>query len=388
MSVIHVFCTSICTMISHLSDPASQNNETPSSGKTKEKKNWKKILIVVIVVFLLFIFGSVFIAYSIVHNYIQTFEKNAGVSTSSLYRQVQTGLHSTKYTDTKHLTVLLLGTDQLANRQGDPILTDTMLLLSLNLDSGQFSAVNFPRDLWSSEYKTKINALYEYGFQRYPDTPEQFPKEVIEQFSGVPITKTVILRLDQVSDLIDILGGVEIDVVESFTDEQFPRSDVDIRTETDPTKLYERVTFVQGLEVMNGERALKYIRSRKSSNIDEGTDDARSRRQQQVISAIIGQLSNPTVVKDPVLLGKLYQFYDQNFSQQFPLIELVEIANRLRTKMEYIQFSPSSLSIQDEEQSGVITHPPIEKYGQWVYEVVNPMEFQKEVKEKLGIERL
>ena len=372
-------------MSQNSSSLASQIDQQLSSHKKVEWFRWKKILVAAVVFVLLLLMGSFFVAYSFAEQYLQKFESTAKKPASAVYQQIQQGLKSSVFSQQNTFTMLLLGTDQVANRMGDPVLTDTMMILNLNLESGQLSAISYPRDLWNAEYKTKINALYQYGFERYPNRPEQFPKQVIEQISGVEMDRTMVLRLDQVSELIDILGGVEINVPEAFVDEQFPRDDVDIRFETDPTKLYEKIEFVKGPQKMSGERSLKYIRSRKSANLDEGTDDARAKRQQQVISALIKKISQPTLVKQPELIGKLYHFYDLNFSQQISLIELIEIANRLRTKLQHIAFDPSSLSIQTEEEDGVITHPPVAKYGQWVYEIVDEEKFQTEVREKLHV---
>jgi LCP family protein required for cell wall assembly len=319
------------------------------------------------------------------HTYLYHFKKEAHLSDREIIQTIKTGLRTPVFQAEHHKNILVLGIDELANREGDPVLTDTIMVLSLDTDSGALRSLSLPRDLWSVEYKTKINALYEYGKTRYPGHPEQFPTEVVSQMTGIPIQNTLVISLDQLKTLIDIVGGVKVEVPESFVDEQFPRSDVDIRTEHDPAKLYMKVEFIQGEELMTGERALQFIRSRHSSNLDQGTDDARTIRQQLVIAALLKEFKEPKFIKNPDVLGKLYFWYHQNFDQVLSVEELISLANSLRSKLLKISLQPQSLSIQTQDQPGVIIHPPVTKYQQWVYEVKDIQQFQSEVKEKLEL---
>lgn len=330
-----------------------------------------------------FLIGAVTV---IVARYVNDFTQAAEVSFSELKQTVQTGLAMVPQQTAGRKNILLLGVDELPNRVGDPIFTDTIMLLSLNIESGQLSGISIPRDLWSPEYQTKVNALYFYGQERYPETPQQFTTEVISELTNVPIHHTVVLSLDKVAELIDLIDGVEVNIEEGFVDEQFPRSDVDIRTERDPTKLYQRVEFVTGNELMTGERALQYIRSRKSANLNQGTDEARGHRQQQIIAALLVKLSDAETLTNARLMGSLYRWYQQTFGTIIPVPELIATAKSLPTQFQAFQFDAQSLSIQNGDDNGVLVHPPEKKYQQWVYEINNREEFQKEVQQLLNIQ--
>lgn len=338
-----------------------------------------------LVVFFLAMIATVFVVGLFYNTWWYKFKQTSQLSEQSALELIKTGLKTPVKQTNGRKNILLLGTDVLSNRVGDPVLTDTIILFSLNLENGEFTAISLPRDLWSVEYKTKINSLYEYGKDRFPGEPQRFPKEVIENLTGVTVHNTIVLSLDQLKELIDDLGGVSVTVPEGFVDEAFPRTDVDIRTEHDPKKLYQRVEFTQGVETMNGERALQFVRSRHSTQQDQGTDNARSLRQQSVINAIIAKLRDRSTLQDPVILGKIFDWYYRNFQSELSVEELIQIGYLLQEQLTKISITPQTLSFELDGKTGVITHPAIGKYNQWVYEIKNDQEFKQEVKQKLKL---
>lgn len=267
-------------------------------------------------------------------------------------------------------TILILGVDETDNRPGFPQLTDSILLTQVDPSQNSITLLSLPRDLWSAPYQTKINALLEYGKIRYPKQPTQFPQEVIEETTNTNINYSLIISLNQLAKIIDLVGGVELDVQEGFIDEMYPRDDIDITIETDPEKLFETVEFEPGLQIMDGETALKYIRSRHSLDPNAGNDLARSQRQQQVIQALIKSLSEPKKYwHHPVLAGYLFQFYQLNFHQYLPLEELLSIAFNFASNIDALTLTPLSLSVYPDENEGLIEHPKnLAPYqNQWVY---------------------
>jgi LCP family protein required for cell wall assembly len=315
---------------------------------------------------------------------LRQFSQVSGVSLSQLRTMAETGWQTSPQQTQGRKNILLLGTDTLANRGNVPPLTDTMMLVSVDLTTGTIYSLSFPRDIWSSEYKTKINSLYSYGMTRYPEQPEQFPREVIEQLTGVPIHHTVVLTMDTVAKLIDTVGGVQVAVAVGFTDTEFPRSDVAITTERDPAKLYETITFTQGSELMQGERALKYMRSRHSEG-DVGTDISRGQRQQAVIDALMKKVLDPQVLTNPTLAGELYKLYAESFGSVFPLSEIVATGKQLYPHKSSITQKPHTLSIYPADPQGVLNNPPIAKYKTWVYEIRDLEKFKQEVQKDLEL---
>jgi LCP family protein required for cell wall assembly len=316
---------------------------------------------------------------------LNSFTEAAGVSNRELYQLAKQGWNKEITTTSGKKNILILGVDAVANREGDPQLTDTILLLSLDTTSGQINGLSFPRDLWSDDYKTRINALYAYGENYYPGEPEKFTEEVISDLANVPIHHTLVLSLDQVSQLIDLAGGIEVDVLDAFTDEEFPRSDVDIRTVRDPKLLYETVSFEKGVQEMDGSTSLKFIRSRHSQS-DQGTDQARSVRQQQVISSLISKSSDRQLIKNPEQVGHLYSFYIKNFAEFLPPEELIAVAKLFLINKYSVQLESQSLSLYPDDKNGVIFHPDVRlTNNQWIYQIRDVEDFRAEVKAKLHV---
>lgn len=271
---------------------------------------------------------------------------------------------------------LILGTDEVEGSGRQAVLTDTLLFASYSPQSNRFTVMSLPRDVYHPEYATKINALYFYGQERNPLRPEKFPAEVLSEMLGIPFDGVVVVSLQDVQELIDLAGGVMVDVPHTFTDEQFPRSGVDVTVETDPNVLYETVTFEAGEQHMDGELALKYIRTRKSSDPEEGTDEARTRRQRQVLSALFSQLSNPYFIANPYHAGQLYRWYADRYSHEVSLYEVGSLAGSIAQQRAIPEFAslelPVTASAVATDSATLFVHPPTEKYGQWVYEPVDP----------------
>jgi len=332
---------------------------------------------------MLLITAGILVGYA--YRKVQQFSQASGVPLQDLKATLEKGWQTSPIATNGRKNILLLGIDSLANRGNVPPLTDTMMLVSVDLNTGAVYSLSFPRDIWSADYKTKINSLYAYGTERYPTEPERFPKEVIESLTGVPIHHTIVVSLDMVSTVIDQVGGIDVDVKEGFTDTQFPRSDVDITTERDPAKLYETITFEPGIQHMDGQTVLKYVRSRHSEG-DTGTDISRGQRQQQVLDALLKKMLAFQTITDPVIAGQLYQFYDQTFASVFPIPEAIATAKQLYPHRDSIKQIPHTLSIYPDDPQGVLVNPPITKYKSWVYEIRNPATFKTEVQTDLQLD--
>jgi LCP family protein required for cell wall assembly len=316
---------------------------------------------------------------------VNVFTNAAGTTPTQMYQLAKTGWNKPVIQTGGHKNVLLLGVDKVANREGHPVLTDTMILLSLNTNSGEISAVSLPRDLWSADYQTKINALYSYGDNYYPGEPHLFTQEVMMDMTQVPIHHTLVLSLEQVARVVDLVGGIEVDVLTGFTDDQFPRSDVDIAVVSDPALLYETVAFETGFQSMDSQTALKFIRSRYS-NSDEGNDQARSARQQLVITSLISKVTSEEVLTNPKLVGELYAFYTQNYSTSIEPTEIIAILKLYLSQNWNIAFNSQPLAIYPEDKTGVIFHPPPEStQNLWVYQARDDQDFANAVRSKLKL---
>lgn len=179
-------------------------------------------------------------------------------------------------------TVLLMGVDA---RPGQKVArTDTIIVLTINPQTGSAGMLSIPRDLKVSpsvvSYDVKITSVYPLAENiGYQGGGPALLRETVEDLIGYPIDYYVRVNFDGFIDIIDLIGGVEIDVPMEIYDDKYP----------DNNYGYEPpVHFLPGLQMMDGERALKYARTRHSSS-----DYARAARQQQVIMAIKDKVTQP-----------------------------------------------------------------------------------------------
>lgn len=264
--------------------------------KKKKKPFWPKLLILFLIIGAL-IGGGVTLA-----------KRSAGLfDPISIVATVSAS--NLKETDGR-TNLLLLGSDKRSVGDVESELTDTLLLVSIGRVEHDVVLLSLPRDLWvedSNGYNSKINEVYTNNKQNEADdiSGGEAIMDVVEDVLGVPIHYYAVINFELFKDAIDILGGVEVEVDRSFVDYYYP---VEGKENAPLEERYETVAFEKGVQVMDGERALKFVRSRKGTN-GESTDFARSERQQKVITAVkdkalsLDTLVNPSKIKD------LYDLY-------------------------------------------------------------------------------
>lgn len=270
---------------------------------------------------------------------------------------------------------LILGTDEVAGSHRPNVLTDTIMLVTYRPDENTVRLLSFPRDIYLPTYGTKINQLYQLGREQNPQQPLTVVTEALQTMIGQPLRGVIVLSLADVGDLIDRLGGVWIEVPHTFTDEQFPRSGVDVTTEHDPAVLYETIHFEAGGQLMSGEMALKYLRSRHANEFEEQGDQARMRRQKQVLAAVLQRMETVEVIGDPRRLGSLYDWYAHTIMPTVSLFELGWLGQSV-AQQSFPTVQPVSLPVTEypfaTDEATLFVHPPDDKYQQWAYESVDP----------------
>ncbi len=220
-----------------------------------------------------------------------------------------------------------------------PNLTDTIILSYLNIENNSVNFLSLPRDIWIPEIRAKLNSAYHYGgFKMAGDS--------VTSITGLPINYTVVIDFSLFKDLIDNVGGIKVHVENSFTDEKYPIEGKE-NDLCDGDRLYrcryETLQFTQGEQNMNGELALKYVRSRNASG-DEGTDVAREKRQQKVIEAIKEKILSKDVILNPSVLRKLYEITISHLETDIDINTLYSLARFVFEAREHITF----LNIPDE----------------------------------------
>ncbi|MFA5130151.1 MAG: LCP family protein [Patescibacteria group bacterium] len=195
------------------------------------------------------------------------------------------------------LTILVMGVGG-AGHDG-PELTDTILIATIDTKTKRVAMVSVPRDLafpLGSGRFIKINAVNAYAEQSHPGQGARETADAFEELFGIKIDRVVKIDFQAFADLVDALGGVDVNVERSFVDHEYPAANDG----------YETISFQQGVQHMSGAQALIYARSRHGSN-GEGSDFARSHRQQLLMVAIKEKALSIGTLSNPQKLMKLYQ---------------------------------------------------------------------------------
>lgn len=223
------------------------------------------------------------------------------------------------------VNILLLGMGG-AGHDG-PYLTDTNIIVSIKPTTKEVAMISVPRDLGVEIPKNgvrKINHANAFGELAEPGNGGEHARQVFEQTFGLPIHYYVRVDFKAFTELVDTIGGITVNVPRTFTDTAFPGANFSYRT----------VQFTAGTQTMDGETALDFARSRHGNN-GEGSDFARSHRQQLVIMALkdkmlsIGTYTNPNTVQNILNAMSTHVTTNLNIGQLMYLAGLAKEVNRL-----------------------------------------------------------
>ncbi len=165
--------------------------------------------------------------------------------------------------------ILILG-------EGDPghageNLTDTMLVVSFNRASKQYAEISVPRDLRveiPGHGEGKINSANAAGGVGLAEA-------TVSQTLGIPIHYYVQTNFSGLKDMVDAVGGLDVDVKAALIDPDYPCDDNQYKA--------CGLHINAGLQHMDGATVLRYTRCRKGTC---GNDFGRAERQQEVIGLL------------------------------------------------------------------------------------------------------
>lgn len=200
-----------------------------------------------------------------------------------------------EWSSKERVNIILLGTDRRDN-EPDVTRTDTLLIVSIDPVTKSAGVLSLPRDLWVNipGYGfERVNTAFEIGeFQKKGGGPALLRK-TIEGLLGVPIHHYALVGFTGFRKVVDQLGGVVVDVERPFRDDEFPQGNYGTR----------RIIFQTGLQVLDGETALWFVRSRHADS-----DFGRNRRQRQFLLAVRQQaLQLNMITKAPAMLSSIME---------------------------------------------------------------------------------
>jgi LCP family protein required for cell wall assembly len=176
-------------------------------------------------------------------------------------------------------TILMLGTDyaKVGGRTGDRH-SDSIMLLRTDPSHHRLYYLSIPRDIEvpiPGAGTQKINAAFQIG-------GPALAIRTIHDFTGIPINHVMVVNFADFKDLIDALGGIDVNVPRPIRSNRF---DCPYPTQA-RCERWKGWRFEKGTQHMNGERALIYSRIRENLLDPSETDVTRGARQQDVMNAV------------------------------------------------------------------------------------------------------
>lgn len=237
---------------------------------------------------------------------------NAGTGAASLQEEVDPSMLEGE--GDGRINALLIGTD--VDESGNPGLADVIILASFDPVADDVVLLSIPRDMYvdMAEFgSTKINAAHVYGEERdYPGGGPGLLKDTVSQTLDVPVHYYARVNFEGFERAIDNVGGITVDVEEPINDPYFPE---------EHGSGYAPFSINAGEQTMDGETALQYVRSRKTTS-----DFDRNRRQQKVLMALRDKAASRSTLINPARISSLLNTLGDSAQTDISIEEMVRLA--------------------------------------------------------------
>jgi len=247
------------------------------------------------------------------------------------------------------VNILVVGLDKRV-RDGDaPSRTDTIFIVTVDPKTNSTGILGIPRDLIvdipgssGGTYQDRINTVYVAGeLNGYEQGGVSLLKEVILDNFDIKIDKYVMVDFEGFEELIDALGGIEVDVPDRVYDPYY--------SETELPGDYFPQDFAVGRQQMDGRTALAYARIRFSSD-----DFDRIQRQQRVIFATIDKAKSLNLLRDAPSLWSKYKDTIETDISDVLIPSYADLANRVQDNINAVSLGPVTVPYTTPQGAAVL----------------------------------
>ena len=286
--------------------------------RPKKKRRLKKVIKLVLSCLSL---GVVFLVLAMAYQFYKGTDLSAAGNNGKAYQPALVETFNGK--DTKDgVNILILGSDQRVSQKSTDARTDSIIVVNVGNKEGKIKMVSFMRDTLvnikgasETDYSQdlKLNTAFNIGEQNNHQGAELM-RQTLKRNFDIDIKYYAMVDFETFAAGVDTLfpDGVKINTKFSTVDGKKVSSvqvPDDLRMDKDGN--IPNQTIKVGKQHMDGRTLLNYARFRKD---DEG-DYGRTKRQQQVIQAMMKQVKNPlSLFKGPEALGKVYSLTSTNLS--------------------------------------------------------------------------
>jgi len=355
--------------------------------------DWKKILSYLSVVSVFFI--SAFVTYLFLSN-----GKAPATNSSESPAYAEKVKDEENFDPEKPFNILLLGYGGEGHEGGS--LSDVLMVVHVSPQEKKVVLISIPRDTWvelpvRSDIKEfhKINYAHAIGSDdtKYPLKEPQFKgsigggelaKYALEKVTGLPMHFFLSVDFNGFKRIVDDLGGIDVNVPVTFDDYYYPikgaenlscgKSEEEIAAlsatmsgfilEKEFQCRYEHLRFEKGVVPMDGETALKFVRSRHSD--EHGGDFARSERQYSLLKSLLGKaISLNALTKWPELFDQFARLVKTDLNKDVIKLVVGEGLDLSEYKVFTLQLSTENVFKETKSQDGQYILVPKAGSGNW-----------------------
>ncbi|MFD1362880.1 LCP family protein [Lentibacillus salinarum] len=292
--------------------------------KHKKDKRWKKWTLNILLLLIVIVIGLGIYLFNQIYNAAQGSYK--GLDRPSNKSELR---EQTVDISDEPISILLIGTESYSSN-GKNGRADTLIVVTLDPKDKELTMTSIPRDTRveftvkeAGKYAGfhKINAAYTYGsISGYG--ANKLTVETVEDLLDIPIDEYITVNFEAFRDIVNALGGVTVDIKKGFWEKNIFNND-------------KRIYFEEGLERLNGEEALAFVRMRKR---DIAVEYTRMERQRQFIKAAIDQaISAGTIFK----VGEISDIISKNVKTSLKPSEIFAL------QQTYSSMDPTSIETFD-----------------------------------------
>jgi len=220
------------------------------------------------------------------------------------------------------INILLLGIRGLEDPGEGKLLSDAIILASLNKKTGQIALFSLPRDIyyriWCSEENKKINFAYAQGGL-------DCAKKTIASLTGLYVDYAISADFEALKEIVDALGNITVYLEEPFEEnfqwakEGQEENEYWFIKEIDGEEKWV-FSLPAGQNILDSQTVLYYVRSRYSTD-----DFDRMRRQQKVLLAIKEKALSLGVLINPIRVYQLLDLLGENVRTDMNLADIKEL---------------------------------------------------------------
>ena len=240
-----------------------------------------------------------------------------------------------KNNELDRLNVLILGIRGADDPNGG-LLTDTIMIVSIEPKTGKTALISIPRDLYVDipyqDNKNKINEAYVDGVKNSGwKNGLKYSKKAVSDVTGLDIHYAASIDFKAFKEMIDTLGGVKITLEKPFSERnQFEEGVIDLPA---------------GSQIIDGDTALLFARARFSTS-----DFDRAKRQQQLLLAVKDKAFSLGVASNPVKIISILNSLGNHVKTDAELWEIQELASLFRK----IEIKDARKKVFDTSEEGLL----------------------------------